>query len=171
MHADIVRAVAEDGPSILQLLRSAELPVDGLLDHLDTAFVARFDGRIVGCAALETYNDGALLRSVAVAPTVQGQAIGRRLIEAAIGLAESLGAPAVYLLTTTAGRYFPKLGFVPITRAQVPASVQESVEFRSACPASAEVLRRVLGGSKPGESPGAHPAESRVAPARKPRFP
>ena len=153
MNADIVRAVAEDGPSILQLLRSAELPVDSLLDHLDTAFVARFDGRIVGCAALETYDDGALLRSVAVAPTVQGQAIGRRLTEAAIGLAESRGAPAVYLLTTTAARYFRKLGFVPITRAQVPASVQESVEFRSACPASAEVLRRVFGGRKPGEPP------------------
>ena len=145
MNVDIARAVAEDGPSILQLLRSAELPIDGLLDHLDTAFVARIDGRIVGCAALETYEDGALLRSVAVAPGVQGQAIGRRLVDAAIGLAESLGAPAVYLLTTTAGRYFPKLGFLPITRAQVPASVRESVEFRSACPASAEVLRRVLG--------------------------
>jgi len=42
---------------------------------------------------------------------------------------------------------------VPITRAQVPASVQESVEFRSACPASAEVLRRVFGGRKPVEPP------------------
>jgi amino-acid N-acetyltransferase len=145
MNVDLTRALTEDGPSILQLLRSAELPVDGLLDHLDTAFVARVDGRIIGCAALETYDDGALLRSVAVAPAFQGQAIGRRLIEAAIGLAESLGAPAVYLLTTSAERYFPKFGFVPIARAQVPAGVQECVEFRTACPASAGVMRRVLG--------------------------
>jgi amino-acid N-acetyltransferase len=145
MNVNIARAVAEDGPSILQLLREAALPIDGLLDHLETAFVARVDGRIVGCVALEPYEDGALLRSVAVVPAVQGQAIGRRLVDAAIGLAESLGAPAVYLLTTSAGNYFPKLGFVPITRAHVPASVQESVEFRSACPASAEVMRRVLG--------------------------
>ena len=152
MNVDIARALDEDGPSIVQLLRDAELPVDGLLDHLETAFVARIDGRIVGCAALETYEDGALLRSVAVAPAVQGQAIGRRLIDAAVGLAESLGAPAVYLLTTSAGRYFPKLGFVPITRAHVPASVRESVEFRSACPASAEVMRRVLGDA-PKEAP------------------
>jgi len=144
MNVDIERTVAGDGPSLLQLLRDAELPVDGLLDHLETAFVARVDGRVVGCAALEVYEDGALLRSVAVAPTVQGRGIGRRLTDAAITLAESLGLPAVYLLTTSAEHYFPKLAFVPITRAQVPASVQESVEFRSACPASAIVMRRVL---------------------------
>jgi amino-acid N-acetyltransferase len=76
---------------------------------------------------------------------VQGSGIGRRLTAAAITLAESLGVPAVYLLTTSAEHYFPKLAFVPITRAQVPASVQESVEFHSACPASAVVMRRVLG--------------------------
>jgi amino-acid N-acetyltransferase len=144
MNVDIERATAEDGPSILQLLRDAEPPVDGLLDHLDTAFVARVDGRIIGCAALEMYEGGALLRSVAVASVVQGFGIGRRLTGAAITLAESLGVPAVYLLTTSAERYFPKLAFVPITRAQVPASVQESVEFRTACPASAVVMRRTL---------------------------
>jgi amino-acid N-acetyltransferase len=125
MNVDIERATAEDGPSILQLLRDAELPVDGLLDHLDTAFVARVDGRIIGCAALEMYEGGALLRSVAVASVGQGFGIGRRLT----------GAP---------NAIFPKLAFVPITRAQVPASVQESVEFRTACPASAVVMRRTL---------------------------
>lgn len=144
MDVDIERAAADDGPSILQLLREADLPVDGVLDHLDTAFVARVGGRIVGCAALEVYEEGALLRSVGVAPPVQGRGVGRRLTEAAITLAQSVGVPAVYLLTTTAERYFPKLGFLPITRAEVPASVHASVEFRSACPASAVVMRRVL---------------------------
>ena len=62
IHASIDQARAEDGPSILQLLSAAELPVDGLLDHLHTAVVARADGRVVGCAALEVYADGALLR-------------------------------------------------------------------------------------------------------------
>jgi predicted N-acetyltransferase YhbS len=28
-------------------------------------------------------------------------------------MAEALGAPAIYLLTTTAERYFPKFGFEP----------------------------------------------------------
>jgi amino-acid N-acetyltransferase len=144
MHVDIARATPDEGPSILQLLRQAGLPVDGLLNHLETAFVARVDGRVLGCAALEVYKEGALLRSVAVAPAVQGRGVGRRLTEAAITLAQSLDVPAVYLLTTSAERYFPKLGFVPITRAEVPARVQDSVEFGSACPASAVVMQRVL---------------------------
>jgi amino-acid N-acetyltransferase len=47
-------------------------------------------------------------------------------------------------LTTTAERFFPKFGFEPIDREQVPPSVRESVEFQSACPASAIVMRKRL---------------------------
>lgn len=52
--------------------------------------------------------------------------------------------PAVYLLTTSAESYFPKFGFVRVTREHVPASVKESIEFRSACPASAIVMWKPL---------------------------
>lgn len=55
-----------------------------------------------------------------------------------------LHAPAVYLLTTTADRYFPRFGFERIARADVPASVQTSIEFTSACPTSATVMRKQL---------------------------
>ena len=136
MNVHIQRACEADGPSILQLLRDAELPVDGLVEHLNTAFVARHGAAIVGCAALEIYSDGALLRSVVVAAAARGQGLGQRLTDAAITLAKSLGTPAIYLLTTTAESYFPRLGFARIAREQVPTSVQQSVEFRSACPAS-----------------------------------
>jgi N-acetylglutamate synthase-like GNAT family acetyltransferase/protein-tyrosine-phosphatase len=147
---DIERATAADGQSILRLLAENGLPLDGLLDHLDTAFVARTraharaEGRLVGCAALEIYPDGALLRSVAVDPSARGRGIGRALTDAAIAFARSLDLPAVFLLTTTAEHYFPKLGFETIPRDQVPAGVQQSVEFRSACPASAIVMKRPL---------------------------
>ena len=138
----IEKAKAEDGPPILQLLSDAGLPVDGLLDHLDTALVARAEGRLVGCAALEVYADGALLRSVVVADSVNGQGIGTRLTRAALDLARVLGLPAVYLLTTTAEAFFPRFGFVRIATAEVPASVQMSVEFRSACPSTAIVMKK-----------------------------
>ena len=144
MHASIERARAEDGPLILQLLSAAELPVDGLLDHLDTAVVAHTADRVVGCAAFEIYTDGALLRSVVVDDSVNGQGIGTRLTTAALDLASVLGMPAVYLLTTTAEAFFPKFGFVRIARSEVPASVQMSVEFRSACPSTAVVMRKAV---------------------------
>ena len=144
MNVDITRASDADGPSILQLLRDSELPIDGLVDHLNTAFVARDGAAIVGCAAVEMYPDGALLRSVAVTPAARGRGVGERLAEAAITLARSLQAPALYLLTTTAESYFPRFGFVRTTRDQVPRDVQQSIEFRSACPASAIVMRKSL---------------------------
>lgn len=145
MRVRIERATEADGPSLVRLLTESGLPTDGLADHLETAFVAREETRTVGCAALEVYADGALLRSVAVSPEARGGGLGRRLTEAALALAESLDAPAVYLLTTTAEEYFPRLGFVAISRAEVPAGVRASVEFRSACPATAVVMRRESG--------------------------
>jgi amino-acid N-acetyltransferase len=90
------------------------------------------------------YADGALLRSVAVAPGLQRKGIGHQLTEAALQLAQHLRVPAVYLLTNTAANFFPKFGFECIARADVPATVQQSIEFTSACCASAVVMRKVF---------------------------
>ena len=77
----------------------------------------------------------------------QGRHIGHQLTEAALRLARTHGVEAVYLLTTTAERFFPKFGFEQIAREEVPAAVRSSVEFASACPASAIVMRKRLTGS------------------------
>lgn len=85
-----------------------------------------------------------MLRSVAVAPEPRGQGLRGKLTDAAIQLAQVQRVPAVYLLTMTADRYFPKFGFEPITRTDVPADVQTSIEFQSARPSSAIVMRKRL---------------------------
>ena len=56
--------------------------------------------------------------------------------------AEARQLCAVYLLTTTAARYFPRFGFVETGRDAVPADVAATDEFRSACPASALAMVR-----------------------------
>ena len=61
-------------------------------------------------------------------------------------MAREHGVENVFLLTTTAEGFFPKFGFALIQRNDVPRSVQSSVEFHSACPASAVVMRKVLAG-------------------------
>jgi amino-acid N-acetyltransferase len=142
MTNTIDRARPEDAEGVLRLLEANQLPLDGLRDHLATTLVARENGRVVGSAALEVYPDGALLRSVAVAIDRQGHGLGHDLTAAAIRLAEDIHAPCIYLLTTTAAQYFPKFGFEPIPRTDVPAGVQASVEFMSACPSSATVMRK-----------------------------
>lgn len=145
-HGDIIiaRARPDDLHAVLRLLAANGLPKDGLARHLSTAVVARAGAAIVGSAAIESYADGALLRSVAVAPAWHGRGLGHRLVEEAVDLAGTLGTPAVYLLTTTAEDFFPKFQFERITRGDVPPGVKTSVEFTSACPSTAVVMRRVL---------------------------
>jgi amino-acid N-acetyltransferase len=140
----IESAMERDLPEIRALLERLHLPLDDVDEHLPTMLVAREGEQIVGTAGLELYADGALLRSVAVAPHQQGRQLGHQLTDAALHLASTHGATTVFLLTTTAERFFPKFGFEPIDRDQVPLSVRESVEFQSACPASAIVMRKQL---------------------------
>ena len=141
-------ATHEDAGGLLALMERAHLPTDGLSDHLDAALVARDGNRIVGSAAIEIYADGGLLRSVAVDADHRGAGLGERLTAAAIEAAERRELPALYLLTTTAERFFPRFGFERIAREDVPASVQASIEFRGACPDSAVVMLKRLDGSR-----------------------
>jgi amino-acid N-acetyltransferase len=140
----IEAANAHDLPEVHELLERHHLPLDGVDDRVQTMLVAREGSQIVGTAALELYSDGALLRSVAVDPAQQGRRLGHQLTEAALRLARTHGVDTVFLLTTTAERFFPRFGFEQIPRDQVPLSVQASVEFQSACPASAVVMRKRL---------------------------
>jgi N-acetylglutamate synthase-like GNAT family acetyltransferase len=144
MPIDIEPARAEDVARVKELLRERRLPLDGLDDHVDTLLVARDDASVVGSVALELYDGGALLRSLAVAPAVQRQGVGRLLTESIVRLARERGIRDLFLLTTTASDYFPRFGFERVSREDVPESVRESIEFKSACPASAIAMRARL---------------------------
>ena len=62
------------------------------------------------------------------------------MTETALELSRHLDVEEAYLLTETADLFFPRLGFRPIPRSEVPRSVRSSVEFTSACPAGARAL-------------------------------
>lgn len=142
MADHIEAAQAQDLAPVLDLLRASDLPTDDLERHLATTLVARRDGRVIASAALELYGTAALLRSVAVAPPARGTGLGQRITTAVLDLAATLGVRTVYLLTTTAGEFFPRFGFRPIERAAVDPAVQASVEFTTACPSSALAMAR-----------------------------
>jgi len=113
-------------------------------DALPNFTVAEYGSELVGVAGLEVCCNNALLRSVAVSPEWRSRGLGRALVTRVIADAEARGINALYLLTTTADRYFPSFGFREITREQVPVDVRETAEFRSACPATATVMYRPL---------------------------
>jgi amino-acid N-acetyltransferase len=130
----------EELSRIFELRQESDPPPDGFEDHLLTNLFARHEDQVVGSAALELYGSAALLRSVAVSWSLRGSGIGYRLTEAALELSRDYGIEEVYLLTETADLFFPRFGFRQIPRSEVPHNVQSSIEFTSACPASAMVL-------------------------------
>jgi amino-acid N-acetyltransferase len=141
-EASLRQASAADLSAIGKLLEESGLPTAGVADALGGFIVAESeDGRIVGVAGLECCSgEYALLRSTAVEPAWRGSGLGRRLVTHLIAEAESRGMKGLYLLTTTAERYFPTFGFVTTARDSVPDEIRTSVEFREACPASATVM-------------------------------
>ena len=84
---------------------------DELEDLLETSFIARLDGVIVGCAALEIYNKKLCeIRSLAVDPTAQGLGIGKKLVEACVELAEREGVYEIMAISV-AEEFFRSCGF------------------------------------------------------------
>jgi arsenite methyltransferase len=127
--------------AILGLLRAAGLPDAGVADHLEGGYVvAESGGLVVGAAGLEQHGDDGLLRSVVVAPAWRGRGVGEAMVRERVAAAESLGLSGVYLLTTTAASWFPRLGFAPVERGTVPEAVRSSPEFDELCPSTAVVM-------------------------------
>ena len=142
--ATVRPATSGDYEAVAELLRAAQLPLDGVPRMLTEFYVAENRGRVLGAIGLQSYGSDGLLRSVVVEPAARSAGIGVALVDHVLGQARLRRLRAVYLLTTTAERYFPRFGFSAIARDDVPHHVSASVEFREACPASAVVMCKVL---------------------------
>jgi len=140
----ICSARSNDLPEILALLETCQLPKEGLAAHLATTLVARSGNEVVGCSALELYQELALLRSVAVKPSFRKRGIALKLTRAALDLAKRYQVTNVYLLTETASTFFSKIGFVHVPRSDVPENIQRSAEFATLCPETATVMTMSL---------------------------
>ncbi len=139
--ATLRAATANDLPAITRLLLDAGLPLDGVSDAVSDFVVASDGDDLVGGGGVEVRGEDARLRSVAVAASWRSRGVGRAIVMHLFAEAEARGLRALYLLTTTAERWFPSFGFEHITRAEVPSGVRETSEFATACPASATVMR------------------------------
>ncbi len=140
MDVTLRRARTEDVPAVETLLRARELPLDGLVEHLENFWVAEADGKAVGTGGLEVHGRLGLLRSLAVDADKSGAGIGSRLTWQLLEEAVGLGLREVFLLTTSASDYFPRFGFVRLNRRDVPADIQASALFQ-ACPRAATAMR------------------------------
>jgi amino-acid N-acetyltransferase len=141
----IRNATSADLSAVEMLLSVSDLPLDGVRDSFSHFVVAENEDTITGAIGFEQFGSVALLRSAVVAPEHRGGGIGQRLVEQLLTRAEEAGVENIYLLTTTAERYFPRFGFMPTTRSAVPDAVKASAEFHGACPDTAIVMTRRVG--------------------------
>jgi arsenite methyltransferase len=139
----IAPAREEDLPAIEGLLAEAGLPTDAG-PHLGNFFVARHDGRIMGCVGMEVRGSDALFRSLAVDPAYRGSGLGRRLYDALAETARGRGVERAYLLTTSIASLAESWGFRRIDRDTVPAAIQDTTQFRGGCCSSAVAMWREL---------------------------
>ena len=137
-------ATAADMQAVRDLLDSNGLPTSDLTSSNARFTVVCEGDRIIGAGALEHFGKAALLRSVAVDAARRGQGLGRHIVKALENQARAAGIIQLVLLTQTARQFFEHQDYHPVDRVQVPETVQQSEEFRSLCPASAQCMMKLL---------------------------
>jgi amino-acid N-acetyltransferase len=134
-----------DLAAIRALLEAERLPASDLNEQaLDRFLIWRNGSAVNGMVGLELYGDVALLRSLVVAGPARGSGAGAALTQAAERLAATLGAKHVYLLTTTADRFFAARGYTKIDRGDAPESIRGTTQFSGLCPSSAVLMMKQL---------------------------
>jgi amino-acid N-acetyltransferase len=129
----------------LALLEAAGLPSSDLTEtHLAHFLYCGSRDAPSGLVGLELYEPDALLRSLAVAPSVQHAGLGSALVHHAEHYARERRVRSLYLLTTTARVFFEKHGYRVISREDCPPAIRTTSEFATICPTSSTVMRKIL---------------------------
>lgn len=130
-------------PAVRALLEQHRLPTEGL--NAESGFyVARVADRVIGSIGVERHGEVGLLRSLVVDASQQGTGVASALVNRAVEHGAQAGLRALYLLTTTAAGFFEKQSFACCPRSDAPPGIGDSWEFRTGCPDTAVLMRRLL---------------------------
>ena len=131
--------------AVKRLLGEAELPVADLTEaHLAHFIACGPVDAPTGVVGLELYPPIGLLRSLAVTAASRKQGIGSALLVDAERYAREHGVKDLYLLTTTAVKFFAARGYENTKRDEAPAAIRETQEFSALCPASSAFMHKRL---------------------------
>ena len=130
----VLPARPTDMDAVRGLLRTLDLDWQDLSDDdCRNFFVLKNEIGFVGCIAIEVYGDDAVLRSLAVDPSLRGHGYGWMLADTAINQTRWRGIKRLYLVTDkNASDFFAeKHGFRVVDRSLVPPEVAQSPTFRT----------------------------------------
>ena len=143
MNVNIQSTVFND--RIGALLQSNHLPISDIEAGTEVfLFVAGSTQQPSGVVGIQIFGTTALLRSLVVSESERGKGLGAALVYHAEQHAASLGISSIYLLTTTAVKFFEAHGYSTTSRNDAPASIAGSSQFSSLCPSSSEFMVKVL---------------------------
>ena len=130
---------------MLALLQRCDLPVSdiGASDALHFYGCYR-DGEVDAVVGLEIHNKLALIRSLAVCPSLRTSGLGGALVNYVEAMASKNGVESLFLLTTTANQFFEQLGYEYCERDQAPEAIKATAQFSDLCPASSHFMRKLL---------------------------
>ena len=129
--------------AVKTLLGEAQLPVSDLTEkHLQTFLWRGKHGHLLAVVGLELYAPVGLLRSLAVTANSRNQGIGSALLADGERYARDHGVKELYLLTTTAEKFFAKAGYEKIKRDDAPPAIRKTQEYSALCPASSALMRK-----------------------------
>lgn len=144
----IRRTRASDIAAVRLLLSQAGLPTADVASAPGLRFwVLEAGDEVAGVIGMECAGEGALVRSLAVAPAYRSQGWGHELLATAEREARALGVRQLVLLTESAEAFFEARGYAVIDRRYLPEELRHSEQFRSLCPASAVCMTKALGSS------------------------
>jgi amino-acid N-acetyltransferase len=133
-----------DLAAVTALLTEAGLPIGDLAEAAPQFSVIRDGQRTVAAGALQRFGSVALVRSVVVAADRRGSSLGRTIVQELERIALAANIGQLVLLTQTADKFFERLGYRMIPRAEAPQAVQASEEFHSLCPSSATCMVKTI---------------------------
>lgn len=94
----------------------------------------------MGIIGVEEYNNIALLRSMVVIEKYRDKGLGSEILTQFLKHLKQQKITDLYLLTTTAQKFFEKFGFKIIDRKATPAEIQSTEEFSNLCPDTSFIL-------------------------------
>lgn len=127
----------------IELLKKNNLPTEDIRDS-SSMFVLLDGNEHAGVIGIEIYGKDALLRSLCVSEERRNAGAGKTLVLFLEDMATKKFVENLYLLTTTATKFFEHLGYNIIHRDEVPEAIRKTKEFSYLCPSSATVLKKKL---------------------------
>lgn len=144
MEITIRKAHEHEYEEIIHLLASNRLPTSDIDEENVELYIGVLNEEMIATVGIETYGKFALLRSLCVKEGYKNRTIGEALLQFIHNACQEKAIHSLFLLTTTAERYFERFGYGVIHRQEAPKVIQTTREFCSICPSSAIIMQKNL---------------------------